>query len=288
MKTTTLLLLATLSFSAFAQYPQQHPCFDFDQAQLAAESQVKDFEKEYKKAEAKLRNVEERLEARMQTLNKLLAQRNAVSQDYNSIVNEQNSLRQNQQSLQQQSTRLNNEIAQNEQLRQYHTREAERTTDLNKRREHLRLSKQLEKENEKLIPQLSDINQTLNASSARLRNLDQQAGVKAQQLQTLNQQVEQEQRDSGIARLQQDRADLVKELSFAQQTYDQFNLRLVKANSHVEMCYGYLDLSVKYPTALQLSKQILNRGCNRYVPVNQGSQAGNQAQDELLQSMCSR
>lgn len=284
MKTSGFLLLLTLSFSALAQI--EHSCREFDQKRDEADREVKNFDMELRKLDAKLRSIDERLASRTQTLNGLLVQRDRLNDDIRSITAEQPSLRVEISRLRGNYNSLNAEINQKEQQRVYHVNQANATSNLSIKREHLRQSKLLEKEIERLRPQLAQINQSINASEARLNNIDIQLRQKSQQIEAVNRQIEQEQRDPSIVRLQQERQLIDNELSNSQITLDNLNRRLFRAEEHVTMCYGYQELSVKYPAALRIAQKVNKKGCSRYVPVNQGSELENQAQDDVLNSLC--
>lgn len=286
MKTPLLIFLATFSISTFAQVQNEHPCFEFDQKMNIASQQVKDFDRELRKLESKLNNIESRLSERTQALNSLLAQRDRMSDSIRTLGSEQAALRQEIQRLQNDSTGLRNTIAQKERQRQYHEAQASATRDLTIKRENLRQAKLLEREISTLQPQLTSIDQTILANNQRIHRLDLQAQQLPQQLAEINRQIDQEQRDPAIARLQQDRNQVINELSNAQLSLDDLNIRLARANSHVTMCYGYLELSVKYPTALRVAKKLNKVGCNRYVTADLGSELENQAQDDVLASVC--
>ena len=283
MKTPFFILLATFSISTFAQVQNEHPCFEFDQKMNIASQQVKDFDREMRKLDSKLKNIEERLSERTQVLNSLLSQRERMSDSLRTLGIEQSNLRQELQRLQNDSISLRNSIAQKENQRQYHVAQASATSNLNIKREHLRASKILEREIGELQPQLTSIDQSIIASNQRI---DLQAQQVPSQLSEINRQIEQEQRDPAIARLQQDRTQAINELSNAQIGLDGLNNKLARANSHVTMCYGYLELSVKYPTALRIAKKLNKVGCSRYVSDDQGSELGNQAQDDVLSTVC--
>lgn len=285
MKTPLLFLLATLSFSAFAQIQNEHPCREFDQKLNAADAQVKDFDRELRKLDNKLQNIEERLSERTQAVNSLISQRDILRESGRTLGSEQAALRQESLRLQQDSTGLRSLIAQKENQRQYHVAQASATRDINIKREHLRNSKLLEREIGELQPQLVSIDQTILANNQRIHRLDLQAQQLPQQLADLDRQIDQAQRDPAIARLQQDRSQVLGELQNAQITVENLNEKLVRATSHVNMCYGYLELSVKYPAALKIAKKVNKQGCNRYVPQDLG-ELENQAQDDVLASVC--
>ncbi|MBA2405062.1 MAG: hypothetical protein H0V66_09855, partial [Bdellovibrionales bacterium] len=209
-----------------------------------------------RKLDAKLVNIEQRLSERTQALNTLLSQRQRLSDSARTLGAEQASLRQEIHRLQSDSVGLRSMIAQKENQRQHHVAQASATRDLNVKREHLRQSKLLEREISELQPRLTSIDQTVMANTQRIQRIDLQAQQLPQQLADLDRQIDQAQRDPAITRLQQDRSQVVAELSNAQGNLDQLNNRLARANSHVEMCYGYIELSIKYPAALKIAKKV--------------------------------
>ncbi len=285
MKNSSFLLLLSLSLSALAQV--ERPCMEFDQEKSQAQLQVRDFDKEVQKLQAKLQNVEDRLSIRMQTLNSLLAQKDSLKQDLASLVNEQNALINEVNRLQNDRAVLTRAIDQKEKERQRHENAAS-TTSGQARREHLHQVKLLEKEIERLKLQLNEINPKISVASNRLTKIDQLISNKSQDLVSVNRQIEQEQRDTAITRLQQERSELENELNDSRITLRRLNEKLDKAESHVTMCYGYLELSVKYPSALKVSRRVYNKTCQGYNIQDLGSELENEAQDEVVASMCSR
>jgi chromosome segregation ATPase len=286
MKSPFLFLFATLSLSSFAQVQNEHPCFEFDQKMNLASQQVKEFDREIRKLEGKLNNIETRLSERTQVLNSLLSQRERLNDTSRTLGGEQSVLRQEIQRKQMDATNLRNSINQKESQRQYHVAQASATSDLNIKREHLRASKLLEREIGVLQPQLTSIDQSITASNQRIHRIDLQIQQLPSQLAEINRQIDQEQRDPAVIRLQQDRTQALNELSNAQSNSDALNIKLTRASSHVNMCYGYLELSVKYPTALKIAKRLNKVGCNRYVSDDQGSELANQAQDDVVSTVC--
>lgn len=289
MKTSLLVLLATLSLSAMAQNrPGQieRPCDEFDQKLNRAQNQVRDFDKELRKLESKLSNIEERLSTRTQVLSSLLAQRENINNEMRNLGSDQINLRREVDRLQAESASLDNTIRVKETQRQRFQAAANATSNLEIKRENLREAKRLEKEIESLQANLSNMTQTLRASSQRANQIDQQVSQRNQQLQQISQQIESEQRDPAISRLQQERNEVINELSNAQISLDGLNDQVTRATNHVNMCYGYLELSVKYPAALRISKKLVKQTCAKYKAVDQGSELENEAQTELLNSAC--
>lgn len=285
MRSPILLLLATFSLSTFAQVQPEHPCFEFDQKMNIASQQVKDFDRELRKLDAKLRNIEERLSERTQVLNTLIAERERVSDKMRTLSLEQSALRQDLQRLQGDANNLRITLSQKETERQYHVAQASATTNLNIKREHLRASKLLEREIGTLQPQLASTEQSIVESNQRAHRIDLQI-QQLPQLSEINRQIEIEQRNPAVARLQQDRSDAINELSNAQLSLDALNIKLARATSHVNMCYGYLELSVKYPTALKVAKKLNRVGCSRYASDDLGSDLENQAQEDVVSTVC--
>lgn len=286
MKTSLFILLTSLSFSALAQIPRELPCQEFEQKLNAADAQVKDFDRELRKIDSKLRSVEEQISLRTQGLNTLINQRDGLNNSLRTLGSEQSSLRVEISRLQSDSVRLRSEISQKENQRQYHVAQAAAASNLEVKRQHLRSSKQLEKEIESLAPQLSSMDQTISASAQRISRIDLQTQQQSQMIADINRQIEQQQRDPSLIRLQQERSQAIEALSNAQSTLDNLNDKVARASSHVEMCHGYLELSVKYPAALRISKKLTKQGCAKYRAVDQGNELENLAQDELLASAC--
>ncbi len=180
-------------------------------------------------------------------------------------------------------------ITEKERLRQDYLRQVANTsatTNLPAHREALRQSKHLEKEIQALQASLMPIELALRSSSQRFSQIDHQVQVQSQQVQEINRQIEQEQRDPAISRLQQERSQAVAELNNSQSSFVLLNEQIARSTSHVTMCYGYLELSVKYPTALKVTKKLVKQGCARYVPVQKTSELEELAQTEVLAAAC--
>jgi chromosome segregation ATPase len=289
LKTSLLVLLATLSVSALAQNrPGQieRPCDEFDQKLSRAQGQVRDFDKELRKLENKIGNIEERLATRTQVLSSLLAQRESINNEIRNLGSDQINLRREVDRLQAETSSLDNTIRIKETQRQRFQAAAAAASNLEIKRENLREAKRLEKEIESLQANLSGMNQSLRTSSQRANQIDQQVSQRHQQLQQISQSIEAEQRDPAIARLQQERIEAINELSNAQISLDGLNDQVSRATNHVTMCYGYLELSVKYPAVLRISKKLVKQGCVKFKAVDQGSELENEAQTELLNSAC--
>ena len=62
--------------------------------------------------------------------------------------------------------------------------------------------------------------------------------------------------------------------------------KLEKARFQVEMCFGYIELSVKYPKALELSKKVKSLGCENYKAVDFRDDFKNAAQADVLKNLC--
>ncbi len=289
MKTPMILLLATLSVSAFAQVNRpapKGPCADFDQSLSQAQRQVNEHDKEVRMLEAKLANTEQRLAQATQSLSGLISQRDRLSDSARTLASEAASLRADLGRLQLESARLSNTIQDKETQRQFHVARASSERNLEIKREHLRQSKILEKDIEALRPQFQNIENTLRANSLRANQLDQQAAQQSQQLISVNSELERAQRNPEIVRLQNDRNQLMTEISNSELALDRLNDQVARASSHVNMCYGYIELSIKYPAALKMSKRLVNKGCRAYVATEQGGELENEAQDELLAAAC--
>lgn len=300
MKTPMIFLLATLSFSALAQVngsgnqqrpnqpipSPQGPCHEFDQNLTQAERQVNEYDKEVRMLEAKLDNTEQRLDQATRALSGLMSQRDRLSETARSSAVEASALRADQSRFQIEALRLSKTIQDKENLRQFHVAQASSERNLEIKREHLRQSKILEKEIEALRPQLTNIENTSRANALRANQLDQQSAQQSQQLAQVSAQLEQAQRSPEILRLQSDRAQLINDLSDSQVNLDRLNDKVVRATSNVNMCYGYIELSVKYPAALKISRKLVNKGCRAYIATEQGGELENEAQDEILAAAC--
>ena len=285
MKAPICFLLATLSWSALAQRLPQKPCQEFDQKLNQAQSQLTNYEKEMRKLDHKVRSIEERLLTRTQTLNSLISQRERANEGMRTFTVEQSQLRQEVGRLQNEAANLRNILSNKETQRQYHASVAASTRDLAVKRENLRSSKLLEKEIGELAPQLSAVEQAQRSTSMRLSQLEQQHQSQTQQIGELNRQIEQEQRDPAISRLQQERQLALQELATFQGSQQALAEQAARANEHVTMCYGYLELSVKYPAAIKTAKRLVKQGCLNYKPI-QGTELELQAQDEVLTAAC--
>jgi chromosome segregation ATPase len=286
-KFTTCLLL-TLSLSALAQRGEEHPCFEFDQNLAQADRQVREFDREMRKLDSKLRNIQERLSARTQNLNDLIQQSNSLSAQLSQLNRERMSASQEENRLRAEQAVVSNQIAQQEQLRRHYQAQANATRDLAQKRELLRLGKQTELEVGRLQGQLNAINMGISAAAAQSTNAERQIRSSNNQLAELNARISQERNDPQLRRMQQDMAQAEMELTNANQGLEQQQRQLARAQSHVEMCYGYQELSVKYPSALHFSRRINAVGCNRYAPVNVRNELEAQAQADVLSSMCNR
>lgn len=286
MKAPFILLALALSVNTFAQINTQAPCQEFDQRLAQTDRQVNDFDKEMRKLDNKLRNVEDRLAERTRALDILVSQRRDAENDIRSLGAEEMRIRQEGGSLQVQATRLSVELNQKSDLKRSFEQRAAATSNLNQKREFLREAKRLEKEIEALAPALASANQQIAANNARLNQIGLQTQQASQQIAILDRQIDQERRDPAIQRLQQERQMVQNELSNAQISLDGLKDQQAKARFHVEMCHGYLELSVKYPAALKIAKKVQKQGCDRYVPRPQGSELENQAQDDVLDVVC--
>lgn len=264
----------------------ERPCDEFDQKLNRAQVQVRDFDKELRKLETKLQGIEERLSTRTQTLSSLISQREKISNEIRNLGSDQINLRREVERLQIDTVTLENQINAKEIQRQRYQAAAAASSNLDIKRENLRQAKLLEKEIEANRANLAGMSQTLRTSSLRANQIDQQVAQRNQQIQQINQSIEIEQRDPSVTRLQQERTQAINELSNAQISLDGLNDQVTRATNHVNMCYGYLELSVKYPAALRISKKLVKQGCNKFQAVNQGSELENEAQTELVNSAC--
>lgn len=285
MKVRIFFLLATLSLSALAQRQPERPCQEFDQKLNHTRSLLTNFETELRKLDNKVRNIEERLSARTQNLNSLIAQRERASDGMRSFTTEQLKLRQEVGRLQNEAANLRNILSSKETGRQYHASVAASSRDLAVKRENLRSSKLLEKEIGELAPQLSAMEQAQRSTSQRLSQLEQQYQLQTQAIGELNRQIELEQRDPAISRLQQERQQALQELGSFQGSQLALTEQVAKATQHVTMCHGYLELSVKYPTAVKAAKRLVKQGCANFKTLP-GTEHELQAQDEVLAAAC--
>lgn len=284
MKATSVLLVLSLTLSAVAS-ASEHPCSEFFEKEMRSQEQMGEFDKEVHKLQKKLESIEERIAKKMEEVAPLRSHREALARQMNNLIQEQSVLQQNLRVNEDRFSAVEGE-AQQMRARIAWLREEIRRNPGPASRPYLREANQLEHSLPQVEAQLPNLRHAVAESRARL-------GVIPAQINTIDAQITQvdaavEEHSRSLAPLYEVRSRAQQELDNTTPMLEELNRKLAKARKHVQMCVGYEELSVKYPKALEVARDVYKQKCRNYVQVAFPTEQENQAQQEVLQSVCTQ
>lgn len=280
MKNLAPLLLLSLSFSTLASTPSEHPCNEFDAKKHQAERAVNNHMEEAQRAEAKLRTTEMHLADAESQLSGFNNRIQVLSNELTSLESQMASAH----TLQQRRNETYNLINVKENQRRDFSARAQREPNFSLKQPLLREAKRLEKEIQDLTLELQRLDQDI----LRVNNLSTRVMQKRAELSQAQRERENAARSLNIGALQQVVENARQDVNRSYDARQALESALARANFHVEMCYGYIELSEKYPVALETARRVQAEGCRNVRLVNYQEPMHTQAQQETVQKMCSR
>lgn len=284
MKASALLFVFSFTLSTVAS-ASEHPCSEFFEKEMRAQEQVSEFDKEVYKLQKKLESIEERIARKMEETAPLRTQRESVALQLKNLRQEQSELQQNLRFNEDRFSAVEGE-ARHMSARIAWLREEIRRNPGPASRPYLREANELETRLPHVEAQLPKLRQAVAESRARLVVVPARINTLDAQFAQLDAALEESTRS--LTPLYEVRSRAQQELDNTTPMFDDLQRKLAKARKHVQMCVGYEELSVKYPKALEVARDVYKQKCRNYVLLKFPTEQENQAQQEVLQSVCAQ